>query len=195
MLSAETWTSTVESASRGSPAAIATTSRSRVMVGVPTPMVKTGAAAASLNKSSRKAVSPPSETRMMPPSARPRYRSAIAVSAPPMSERPADACSRPRSPGATPSPKVHTSVRNVVPSAATSDSAALRARCRRAGPSASAMRMLRDTSTRIGTTRSRADTGGTRRTGRSTAATSSTSASARSPVNSQRVRGATAAPA
>ncbi len=72
VLDAETWTSTVESASRGSPAVIATTSRSRVMTGVPTPTVNTGAAAPSTRASSLAVVSPPSEMTTMPPRARPR---------------------------------------------------------------------------------------------------------------------------
>ena len=50
-------------------------------------------------------------------------------------------------------------------------------------PRASATRMLRETSTSTGTTRSRAAARGSTRTGRSTAATSSSSVSARSTVS------------
>src|SRR5829696_7203614 len=60
------------------------------------------------------------------------------------------------------------------------------ARASRVPPSASAMRMLRDTSTSTGTTRSRSATGGSRMTGRQTNTTTSASASARSRVSVQR---------
>jgi hypothetical protein len=67
---ADTCTSTVESASRGSPADMPTTSRSRVVFGDPMPTVKTGTGRSAGTAADE--VSPPSETTMMPPSGRPR---------------------------------------------------------------------------------------------------------------------------
>ena len=113
------------------------------------------------------------------------YRSATAVRAPLRSLRRASGVSRARSARASDSPNESTSMRNSVPIAFCSSVATCRARSIREPP-ASAILMLREVSTRIATTLSRAPAMGTKVTGRSRKMTMRISVAARRATSNAR---------
>ncbi len=114
-------------------------------------------------------VSPPSDSTTTPATARPRYRSRTARSAAPSSLRRAVAVRESAVAGASSSPNDSTSVWKRADSAGPSSVfSSSRARSIRRAPSASSIAMLRDVSTRMGTTASDAPSGAALNTGRMT---------------------------
>ncbi len=146
------------------------TSRSRTPAVAPMPIANTGHTAAGPVVRSRPTgadVSAPSDTRTMPATRWPRKRSRARASAPERSLWLARAPSESIEPGSSESPTVMSSVRYSRDSAGSrSNRSSAAARAILACPSASATRMLRETSTSTGTTTSPAPTGGSRSTGR-----------------------------